>query len=256
MPRCSANLGFLWTDRPLPARIAVAAAAGFPAVECHFPYDHPPAEIRAALDAAGVPMVSLNTGLGANARDDFGVAARPGRSAEARALIDQAITYAAAVGCANVNVLAGATGRAPGCEEVFRDNVTYACTQAAAHGISILIEPLSPASAADYHCTNLDDTIATIEAVGAPNLKVLFDCFHIETMQGGAAGRLLGSLAHIGHIQIASVPDRAEPDHGTVDYPALFATLDRVGYAGWVGAEYHPAGRVEDGLGWLPVRSR
>lgn len=251
MPRFSANLGFLWTDRSLPERITAAGAAGFQAVECHFPYDHASADIRDALGAAGLRMVSLNTGLGVNGREDFGVAARPGRADEARDLIAQAIDYAAAIGCANVNVLAGATRRGPGCEAVFRTNLAEACAVAAGHGITMLIEPLSPASAPDYHCTTVDEAIETIEAVGAPNLKVLFDCFHIETIQGDATGRLLDALGHVGHVQMASVPDRAEPDHGTLDYRVLFAELDAAGYEGWVGAEYHPAGHVEDGLAWL-----
>lgn len=251
MPRFSANLGFLWVDRPLPDRIAAAASAGFAAVECHHPFDHDAAEIRAALAASGVPMLSLNTSYGPGGARDFGVAARPGREAEARAIIDEAIAYAAAIGCPNVNVVPGTTGRSPGSEETFRANLADRAGAAASEGITLLIEPLSPGSVAGAHCSRVEEAVETIAAVGEPNIKVLFDCFHVQTMQGNVTERLRASFDLIGHVQIAAVPGRAEPDHGELDHEWLFRTLDELGYAGWVGAEYHPRSTVEEGLDWF-----
>ena len=251
MPRFSANLGFLWTDLPLPDRIAAAAAAGFAAVECHQPFAHSSAEIRDALHAAGVPLVSLNTGLGSDPEVHKGVIARPGREAESRRLLGEAIAYAVDVGCERINVVPGATGREAGTEETFRDNLGYGCELASRHGITLLIEPLSPASTPDAHCSLVEEAVATIEGVGADNLRILFDCFHVQMLQGDAIARLRTHLPLVDHIQIASVPDRAEPDHGELDHAALFDVLDDLGYGGWVGAEYRPRGPVEEGLGWF-----
>lgn len=251
MPKFSANLGFLWSDRPLPDRITAAAAAGFEAVECHFPYDVAAAEVRDALLAANVSMISLNTGLGSNGQVDFGVAARPGRETEARELIDQAIEYAAVIGCHHVNVVPGATGRAAGCEDVFRHNLAYAAERAAADGIGILIEPLSAATVPNAHVALLEHGVETVNAVGADNVRLMFDCFHIQLMGGDVTRRFLDHRSLVGHIQIAAVPDRAEPDHGELSYPWMFDVFDTADYDGWVGAEYHPVGAVEDGLGWF-----
>lgn len=251
MPRLSANLGFLWQDRPLPDRITAAAAAGFSAVECHFPYEFEPEHIASALTQTGLRMISLNTGLGANGQEDFGVIARPDRRSEARELIDQAIDYASRIGCERVNVVPGRTHRAEGCEAEFQANLAYAASKAAPHNIGLLIEPLSAKAVPGAHCSLLKHALDTIDAVGSDNVTVMFDCFHVQTMEGNLAERLESHLDTIGHIQIASVPDRAEPDRGEIDYQWLFQHLDTIGYGGWVGAEYHPATTTDAGLGWL-----
>lgn len=251
MPRFSANLGFLWTDRSLPDAIVAAGAAGFEAVECHFPYEYPTADVNAALARAGLRMLSLNTALGANGQDDLGVAARTGREVEARGIIDAAIEYAAAIECPNVHVVAGRTGRIDPAEATYRSNLEYACEKAAGHGITILIEPLSEKAAPGYHLRTVDQAIGTIRGVDRPNLKVMFDCFHVQSASGNLAERLACHLDDVGHVQIASVPDRSEPDTGEVDYAWLFAEFDRIGYDGWVGAEYTPRADVESGLDWL-----
>lgn len=256
MPRFSANLGFLWTDRPLPEAILAAGRAGFDAVECHFPYEYPTDEITAALDEVGLPMLSLNTALGVNGPDDLGVAARTGRESEARRLIDEAVAYAAAIGCANVHVVAGLTERADPSEATYRQNLDYACRAAAAHDITVLIEPLSAGAAPGYHCSTVEQAVRTIVGVDRANLKIMFDCFHVQSMTGRLAQLLVEHLALIGHVQIAAVPDRGEPDAGEVNYPWLFDELDRIGYAGWVGAEYTPRSTIDAGLGWLAEAKR
>ncbi len=251
MLKFSANVGFLWDDLPLPDRIRAAGLAGFDAVECHFPYDVSSAQVNAALAESGLRMLGINTQLGVNGLDDFGVAARPGREAEAKECIDEAIAYATAIGCANVNVVPGATGRSAGSEDVFRANLTYACERAAKVGITILIEPINQRSAPGFHLSYLEQAQDTVEAVGMGNLKIMFDCFHTQIMQGDLLTRISEHLDLIGHIQISAVHDRGEPDAGEIDYSYIFEGLDDLGYNGYVGAEYKARNGVEEGLGWM-----
>ncbi|CCQ74470.1 hydroxypyruvate isomerase family protein [Magnetospira sp. QH-2] len=251
MPRFSANLGFLWKDIALPDAIRAAKRAGFEAVECHWPYDFSTDSVNQALNDTGLPMVGINTRLGINGIDDLGVCAMPGREAEAKGYIDEAIAYAVAIGCRNINAVAGKTGSTDEAEAVYRRNLAYACAEAAKHDKTIVIEPLSHRAAPGYHLSNVEKGLETIKAVGVANLKLMFDVFHVQVMQGDLIERLRATLPHIGHIQIAAVPDRGEPDQGEVNYPDLLAALDDMGWDGYVGAEYHPRGTMEQGLGWL-----
>lgn len=255
MPRFSANLGFLWPELEFTDRIAAAAKVGFEAVECHFPYDTPASEVVASLDACGLQMLGLNTRLGINGGDDFGVAARPDRVDEARGYIDEALEYAIAIGCQNVNVVPGRTARAEGSEQTFRDNLAYACERAAAVGKGVLIETINTRAAPDFHMSLTGQAVETIEAVGADNLKLMFDCFHVQIMQGDLLVQIESLLPHIGHLQISAVHDRGEPDTGEIDYPWLLAQIDRLGYAGFVGAEYRPRAMTDAGLGWISAHS-
>ncbi|MGB0866824.1 MAG: hydroxypyruvate isomerase family protein [Granulosicoccaceae bacterium] len=232
-------------------RIFAAARAGFDAVECHFPYDTPASEVRAALDRTKLPMLSLNTRLGVNGQQDFGVAARPDRVEEARQAIDEAIAYAASVGCLNINVVPGKTAGVLGAELCFRENLAYACERAAASDISVLIEPISQHAAPNFHCSSVEDALLTINAVGAENLKLMLDCFHTQLMQGNLEQRLRDSLPHLGHIQISAVHDRGEPDTGEIDYGYLLAAVDAMGWSGYIGAEYKPRSDTDAGLQWL-----
>ncbi|MEM7271849.1 MAG: TIM barrel protein [Actinomycetota bacterium] len=248
--RFSANVGFLWPELDLPDRIVAAGRAGFSAVECHLPYDHPPDRIVAAMVEGDVEMIGLNTDPGPNGPADFGLAARPGREGEARAAIDQAVAYADAIGCRHVNVVPGLTGGTPEAEVVFRANLAYACERAAIGGRTVVIEPLSPRAVPGAHLRSVEAGLATLTAVGADNLKLMFDCYHVQVAQGDVTARLRSAIEHLGHVQIAAVPDRGEPDTGELDYRYLLAELDRLGYSGWVGAEYHPRGGTDAGLGW------
>lgn len=246
----SANLGFLWNDRPLPEAIRAAKAAGFHAVECHWPYDVPAEAVKAALSETGLTMLGLNTRRGDVGAGDNGLSAIPGREAEARAAIDEAIAYATAIGAPNIHVMAGFAGGSVA-HQTFVDNLIYACAQTAPHGITILIEPLNKYDAPGYFLTTTDQALAVIEAAGAPNLKLMFDCYHVQLMEGDLTHRIETLLPSIGHIQFASVPDRGAPDHGEVNYKYVFEVARRLGYDSPLGAEYKPNGSTCDTLGWM-----
>ncbi|NTJ67758.1 TIM barrel protein [Agrobacterium rhizogenes] len=250
MTRFSANLGFLWQELSLPDAIRAAKAAGFDAVECHYPYDTPAEAMLQALQETGLAMLGLNTARGNVAAGDNGLAAIPGREDEARLLIDQAIDYAAAIGTRNVHVMAG---KAAGDEarSTFIANLRYACQRAGKVGATVLIEPLNHRDAPGYFLRTADQALDIIAAVGAGNLKLMFDCYHLQIMQGDLTHRLQTHMAAIGHIQIASVPDRREPDHGEIDYRHILHLLEKLGYDRPIGAEYRPATTTDAGLAWL-----
>ncbi len=242
----SANLGFLWADRPLPEAIRAAKAAGFDAVECHWPFDVPAADVLAALHEAGLSMLGLNTRRGATGEN--GLSALPGRKDEARAAVDEALAYAAVTDTANVHVMAG-FAQGPEAEAAFVDTLRYACEAAGSR--TILIEPLNRYDAPGYFLTTTTQAEAIITKVGAPNLKLMFDCYHVQLTEGDVTHRLERLMPIIGHVQAASVPDRGAPDHGELDHAHIWAVLKRLGWQAPVGAEYKPGGDTEATLGWL-----
>lgn len=246
----SANLGFLWTELPLPKAIHAAKEAGFAAVECHWPYDVPSADVAAALGQTGLPMLGVNTRRGNMMAGENGLTALPDRITEARAAIDEALEYAAAIGAANVHVMAGnAAGQAA--HDVFIKNLTYACAQAAPMGLTILIEPLNPNDAPGYFLNTTTQAQGIIAQVGAPNLRLMFDCYHVGRSEGDVITRLRALHDIIGHIQFASVPDRGRPDQGELHYPSVFKAIAQMGYAAPLGAEYRPNVPTEASLGWM-----
>jgi hydroxypyruvate isomerase len=249
--RYSANLGFLFTDLPLPRAIHAAKEAGFDAVECHFPYDIPAADVAQALSETGLAMLGLNSWPGDRAVGDFGLAALPDRIEEARAAIAQAIDYAAATGTQAVHVMAGRTDGGAQAEAAFRANLAHACDLAAPHDITVLIEPINTRDVQGYHLSRTDHAAQIIDAQARPNLKLMFDCYHMQIMQGDLANHLRDLMPVIGHIQIAAVPDRGEPDRGEVDYHWLIRHIADLGYAGHIGAEYRPRAGTLAGLDWL-----
>lgn len=250
--RYSANIGFLWEHLPLPERIVAAANAGFDAVECHFPYEHDAQEIASVLRASNVPMIGINTLLGPPGEGLFGVAAVVGKEELARNYIDQAINYAQIVGATNVNVVAGVNANPNTSESVFQENLIYACNQAALSDINIVIEPLNPRAVENYHFHRVEHAISIIESVAKDNLKLMFDFYHTQIVQGDLAALLQKYMRYIGHIQISAVHDRGEPDQGEINYPFMLELLEKNGYSGYIGAEYKPRGQtVESGLGWL-----
>lgn len=250
--RFSANLGFLYEGRDLPARVRAAAQDGFDAVECHWPYATPAAELAAALADTGLPILSINTRPGDLAAGEFGLSALPDRRAEARDAVAEAVAYGAAVGAQAVHVMAGRTDGGTAAEGAFRAILAEAAALAAAEGMAVLIEPLNPADAPGYHLASLDHALAILADLALPNLRLMFDAYHIARIDGDAAARFAGCAAAVGHVQIAGVPDRGEPDAGRVDFIAVLRALRAAGWTGPVGAEYRPrSGRTEDGLGWL-----
>ena len=227
MPRFSANLGFLWADRPLPQAIKAAATAGFDAVECHWPYDTPATEVRDALSLTGLPLLGLNTLRGAGGFN--GLAARPEVVTEARAAIDQAIAYADATGAGAIHVMAGkAEGAAA--HQAFVENLRYACDRT---GRMILIEPLNRHDAPGYFLRTTDQACDVISDADRPNLKIMFDCYHVGRTEGDVLTRLGDLLPLIGHIQFAAVPDRGPPGRGELDYdvPSLHISTRSAGRA-------------------------
>ena len=241
----SANLGFLWADLSLPDAIRAASAAGFDAVECHWPYETPPEEVCAALDASGLPMLGINTVRGRSGEN--GLCALPGRKTEARAAIDQAIAYATAIDARAIHVMAGfASG--PDAGSVFADNLRYACDRT---DRTILIEPLNRHDAPGYFLSTTDQAADIISSVDAANLKLMFDCYHVGRTEGDLLTRLKALLPIIGHIQFAAVPDRGAPDHGELHYPTIFEGIEALGWSNPIGAEYKPGGDTGATLDWL-----
>lgn len=247
--RFSANLGFLWSELALPDAIRAARAAGFDAVECHWPYDTPAAEVAAALSETGLAMLGLNTHRGDVAGGENGLSALPGRETEARAAIDQALDYGRAIGAGAVHVMAGFAEGAEA-EATFRSNLAYACAQAG-DDVTILIEPLNRHDAPGYFLKTSAQAAGIIDAVGAPNLRLMFDCYHLQIMEGDLTRLLSARLPITGHIQIAAVPDRGAPDHGELDYGHVLAHIAAEGWRQPIGAEYKPGGATEPTLGWI-----
>ena len=245
----SANLGFLFREFGLPDAIRAAARAGFLAVECHWPYDVDPASVRAALRETGLPMLALNTGKG-SAVGDFGLSAVPGRETEARALIDQAVEYAEAVGAENIHVM---SGRAAGPEPraVLEENLRYADGLIGKREIGLLVEPLNHRDAPGSFLRTLEEAAALVAELDLSRLKVMFDCYHQQIEGGDLLRRYQQHARIIGHIQIAGVPERGEPDAGEVAYDRLLPAIVEAGYTGWFGAEYRPQHGTLAGLGWL-----
>jgi len=246
----SANLGFLWKERPLPDAIRAAKAAGFDAVECHWPFDVPAADVKAALDETGLTMLGLNTRRGDTEAGENGLSALAERTADARAAIDEALAYARQTGTRNVHVMAGfAAGQEA--RDAFVANLSYACAQSAPHDVGVLIEPLNRYDAPGYFLSTTTQARSIIDEVDAPNLRLMFDCYHVQLMEGDLSHRLADLQSIIGHIQFASVPDRGTPDHGEVDYRHIFQTLEALGYEAPLGAEYKPTGNTDQSLDWL-----
>lgn len=256
MLRFSANLGFLWPERPLLARIDAAARAGFKAIEVHWPYDVPAEAVKAACGAGGLTPLGLNTIRGDATKGDFGLGALPGREADFAAAVDQSIAYCTAAGFRSIHALAGVVpaDRRDDAKAVFAANLETAANKAADHGLTILLEPLNPRDAPGYFYSTVEEAADMMAMVGRPNVRLMFDCYHVGVAQGDVLRRLERHLPLIGHIQIAAVPSRTEPDEGELDYAAIFNALEGLGYDGWIGCEYKPRGDTDAGLDWMRRR--
>jgi hydroxypyruvate isomerase len=251
MPRFAANLGYLYTDRPLLERIDAAAASGFKAVELQFPYDVPASQVKAALERNNLTVLGLNTPPGER-EGEFGLAAVPGRGKDWQALFARALDYITAIGGNAVHCLAGKVPpeQRPAAERVFIDNLKAAADLAAAKNIMLLIEPINPRDRPNYFLNHVEHAAAIIAKAGKPNIKIQFDFYHLQIVGGDLVTRLEKYLPMVGHLQCAAVPVRHEPDGGEINYPFVFAEVDRLGFAGWIGCEYRPRAKTEAGLGW------
>jgi hydroxypyruvate isomerase len=252
MPRFAANLAYLFTEHPFMERFAAAAAAGFRAVELQFPYELAPSAVKAELERHGLAMLGINTPPGRREAGDFGLAAVPGREAEFAAQFRQALDYVVAIGGVQIHCLAGKIPpeARPAAEKVFIRNLAAAADAAAERNITLLIEPINPRDRPDYFLSRAEHAADIIAKAERPNIRIQFDFYHAQIVGGDLIRRFEKCLPVIGHVQIAAVPSRHEPDEGEVSYPGIFAALDRLGYAGWVGCEYNPRARTQDGLAW------
>jgi 2-dehydrotetronate isomerase len=250
MPRFAANLGHLFTERPPLERFDAAAAAGFGAVELLFPYDLAASAVKAELLRHGLTQLGVNTPFGREG--ESGLAALPGREREWEAAFKLALDYVVAIGGRTVHCLAGCVPpeQRPAAETVFIRNLTRAAEEAGRAGITLLIEPINPRDRPGYFLNRVEHAADIIGKVDRANLRIQFDFYHAQIVGGDLVRRFEAHQPLIGHVQIAAVPTRGEPDEGEINYAEIFAMLDRLGYAGFVGCEYRPRGRTEEGLAW------
>ena len=254
MPRFAANLSMLYPQHEFLDRFAAAAADGFAAVEYLFPYDFSAQEIQQRLSENGLVQALFNAPPGDWAAGERGIASLPGREEEFRSGIARALEYAAVLGNDRIHVMAGLLPSEDLRERqhaVYVQNLAYAAEQAAKAGITILIEPINTRDMPGFFLNRQDQAQAICKEVGAANLKVQFDFYHCQIVEGDVISKLRRDFAGVGHIQIAGVPDRHEPDLGELNYAWLFDEIDRLGYTGWIGCEYRPKGDTSEGLQWL-----
>ena len=255
MLRFAANVSMLFTEAPFLDRFALAARAGFAAVECQFPYEAPAAEIRARLDDHGLAMVLHNLPAGDWAAGERGLACLPHRADAFRAGVPRAIAYAHALGVTQLNCLAGIAPAGADDATLRRtlvDNLRFAARAFAADGLKLLVEPINTFDMPGFFVHRTAPCVALLDEVGEPNVFVQYDAYHMQRMEGELAGTLARHLPRIAHVQVADNPGRHEPGTGEIRFEFLFAELERLGYDGWIGCEYKPAGRTDVGLDWLP----
>jgi hydroxypyruvate isomerase len=250
MPRFAANLGYLFTEHPLVERPGAAAQAGFAAIELQFPFDVPAPTMKAEIERHGLTMLGINTAPGRTG--ESGLAAVPGREHDFAVLFKQALDYVTAINGTAIHCMAGIVPpeQRPAADKIFAANLTSAADLARERNITLLIEPINPRDRPDYFLTRIEHAAGIIDRISRDNVKIQFDFYHAQIVGGDLIKRFEAYFPVVGHVQIAAVPSRAEPDEGEVNYPTIFAMLDRIGYAGYIGCEYRPRGKTEDGLGW------
>lgn len=254
MPKFAANLSMLFTEEDFLDRFKAAAEAGFKGVEYLFPYDYSAVELKARLDEHGLTQVLHNLPAGDWGAGERGIACHPDRVEEFRAGVEKAIDYATVLGCKQVNCLAGIQPQGVSLEQARRtlvENLRYAAEKLEAAGILLLAEPINTRDIPGFFLNRTEQALAIFDEVGSPNLKLQYDIYHMQIMEGDLAPTIEKHLARIAHVQLADNPGRHEPGTGEIHYPFLFAHLDRLGYDGWIGCEYKPATTTREGLGWL-----
>jgi len=254
MPRLAANVSLMFPEVPFMERFAAAARAGFRYVEYQFPYGFgSAAEVAQRVRDAGVEVVLHNLPGGDAAKGDRGIACQPARVAEFREGVERAIEYAKAVSCPRLNALAGVAPADAALELLFEtlvENLRFAAGKLAAAGLTLLTEPANRRTIPDFFLCGSRQGIEVIDAAGAPNLKLQYDIFHMQIVEGDLAKTIERLLPRIGHMQLADVPDRHEPGTGEINFDYLLAHIDRLGYQGWMGCEYIPKGDTVAGLAW------
>lgn len=253
MPKLAANLSLLFREHAFPERFAAAAQAGFGAVEFQFPYEWNDAMLARAAREAGVSVVLHNLPAGHAASGELGIACLPGREQEFRAGVERALDYARAFGCPRLNCLAGIAP--PGIprdrlEDTLVNNLRFAARHLASEGIELMVEPVNTRTVPGFFMCRSEDALRIIDAAGEPNIRLQYDIFHMQVMEGDLSSRIEALLPRIGHMQLADAPGRNEPGTGEINFPNLLAHIDRIGYSGWIGCEYHPARDTLSGLVW------
>ena len=254
MPRFAANLTMLFTELDFLARFAAAAHCGFAAVEYLFPYAYPREQLADLLRKHGFTQVLHNLPAGDWERGERGIACHPDRVGEFQEGVERAIEYARSLGCRQINCLAGIApasiphGRT---RETFIANLKYATPRLAEQGIKLLIEPINTRDIPGFFLSTSMQALEIVQEANETNLYLQYDVYHMQMMEGNLADTIRKNLGRIAHIQVADVPGRHEPGTGEINYKFLFQHLDAIGYQGWVGCEYKPLAKTEDGLRWL-----
>jgi hydroxypyruvate isomerase len=250
MPRFSANLGHLFPEYPLIERVGAAAKAGFKAIELQQPYEVAPSAMKTEIDRHGLTILNINSPP--SSAGESGLAALPGREREFDALFGKALDYVTAIGGTSIHVLAGVVppNERPAAENTIVANLTRAADAAAAKNIFLLLEPLNQRDRPDYFFSRIEHIADVIAKVGRSNVKIMYDFYHVQVMQGDVLKRMEAHLPLIGHVQFAGPPSRTPPQTGELNYPVIFDAIDTMGWTGWVGAEYGPGGPTVDSLNW------
>ena len=256
MPKFCANLTFLWNELDFMDRFAAAARAGFTGVEYASPYEHPKEQLADALRMHKLVQVLHNLPSGDSRKGERGIACHPDRVGEFQDSIGQALDYAQALGCKQVNCLAGV------CQETVGDdrrrttlvaNLKFAAMRLKAEGIKLLVEPINTRDIPGFYLTHSRQAVEIIDEIASDNLYLQYDIYHMQVMEGDLARTIEKHLPRIAHMQLADNPGRHEPGTGEINYPFLFDHIDRIGYKGWIGCEYRPRTSTDEGLGWLKL---
>jgi hydroxypyruvate isomerase len=255
MPRFAANLTMLFNELPFPDRFQAAAEAGFAGVEYLFPYEFDKQMLAARLKRFNLTQVLHNLPAGDWSAGERGIAILPDRVSEFQRGVFQAIDYAGALGCRQVNCLVGIAPQGADHATLHRtlvNNLRFAAHELAQEGIALLVEPINTRDIPGFFLTGTEQAVRLIEEVGSANLFIQYDIYHMQVMEGDLARTIERNLDRIAHIQLADNPGRNEPGTGEINFPFLYRHLDAIGYAGWVGCEYKPARATREGLTWLP----
>ena len=256
MPKFAANLSMLFTELPFPDRFKAAADAGFKGVEFLFPYEYEAATLAQALTANGLTQVLFNMPPGNWDKGERGLACLPERRDEFRAGVDAALGYASALACTQIHCMAGiapADANPQLLHGTYVENLRYATEVLAPHNIQLLIEPINTRDMPGYYLNRTQQALDVIAAIGLPNIRLQYDCYHMHIMEGDLVATLERHLSSIAHVQIADAPGRHEPGTGEINYKALLRHLDHISYNGWTGCEYRPKAGTLAGLEWMEM---
>ena len=254
MPKFSANLTMMFNEVEFLGRFERAAKTGFKAVEYMFPYEWPKEQLAGELESHKLEQVLFNFPAGDWAAGERGIACLPGREREFKDGVEMALAYAEALRCPALNCLVGLTPEGVGADKVRQtlvDNLQFAADALEKKGVRLVIEMLNDNAVPGFHLVRTREALRLLDEVNHPNLRLQYDVYHMQIMEGNLIDTISANISRIGHIQIADNPGRHEPGTGEINYPNVFAAIDAAGYEGWIGCEYMPAGTTEEGLGWM-----